>query len=244
MGALAHYLEARGIATTQISLIREHTEKIHPPRALWVPFDLGRPLGVPDDPSFQKKVMVSALELLNARSGPVLVDFSEEAPVGTDDSDAAQAAWSCPISFSAPEQAETDLEKQVSALRREITELMPWYDKRRKEQSRTAVANFEPDAAADLLCDYLLDQSPEPGDSKMTLAVAIRLAVQDLKTFYYEAASHQPGTIPPTSREFARWFWTQTAAGHLIRSVSEKCKTDPDKSLQMTGKAFLVPMGW
>ncbi|MBS0014067.1 MAG: hypothetical protein KFF46_08855 [Desulfobacterales bacterium] len=244
MGALAHFLEAEGIATTQISLIREHTEKIRPPRALWVPFDLGRPLGVPDDPDFQTKVLVSALELLGAQSGPVLADFLEEAPAREDDSDAAQEAWSCPISFSDPEQAETDLEKQVFALGREMTELMPWYDKRRKEQNRTAVANFKPNAAADLLSDYLLDRSPKPDDPEMTLAVAIRLAVQDLKTFYYEAASYQPGAAPPTSQEFTRWFWTQTAAGHLIRSVSEKCKTEADKSLQMTGKAFLVPMGW
>ena len=29
MGALAHYLEAEGVPTTQISLIREHTETIN-----------------------------------------------------------------------------------------------------------------------------------------------------------------------------------------------------------------------
>ena len=34
MGGLAHTLEDEGIATTQISLIRLHTEKIKPPRAL------------------------------------------------------------------------------------------------------------------------------------------------------------------------------------------------------------------
>ncbi|MCH7711818.1 MAG: hypothetical protein IH903_09315, partial [Proteobacteria bacterium] len=52
--------------TTQISLIREHTEKIVPPRALWVPFELGRPFGAPDDSGFQKRVLLGALELLEA----------------------------------------------------------------------------------------------------------------------------------------------------------------------------------
>ena len=49
VGALGHYLERGGVPTTQISLIREHTERIRPPRALWVPFELGRPFGVPHD---------------------------------------------------------------------------------------------------------------------------------------------------------------------------------------------------
>jgi hypothetical protein len=42
VGALGHFLEREGIPTTGISLVREHTEKIRPPRALWVTFELGR----------------------------------------------------------------------------------------------------------------------------------------------------------------------------------------------------------
>jgi hypothetical protein len=49
---MSHTLEAAGMATTQISLVREHTAAIRAPRALWVPFILGRPLGVPNDPAF------------------------------------------------------------------------------------------------------------------------------------------------------------------------------------------------
>ena len=63
MGGLGHFLEDEGVPTVQISLIREHTEIIKPPRALWVPFMLGRPLGVPDDGEFQKRVLRSALAL-------------------------------------------------------------------------------------------------------------------------------------------------------------------------------------
>ena len=48
---LAHFFEEEGLPTTQISLIRLHTEITKPPRALWVSFELGRPLGVPGDPA-------------------------------------------------------------------------------------------------------------------------------------------------------------------------------------------------
>lgn len=80
MGVLGHSIEEAGIATTQISLIREHTEAIKPPRALWVPFELGRPFGMPGDADFQKRVLRRVLALLEAESGPVLEDYPEEAP--------------------------------------------------------------------------------------------------------------------------------------------------------------------
>ena len=60
--------------------MREHTEAIHPPRALWVPFILGRPFGVPGDSAFQRRVLVAALRLLEAPAGPVLADYPEDAP--------------------------------------------------------------------------------------------------------------------------------------------------------------------
>ncbi|UCG38011.1 MAG: hypothetical protein JSV00_07355 [bacterium] len=76
MGALAHYLEDEGLSTTQISLVREHTLRIRPPRALWVPFELGRPLGPPGEPEIQARVLRAALQLLERPSGPVLEEFT------------------------------------------------------------------------------------------------------------------------------------------------------------------------
>ena len=75
MGALAHYLEEVGLATTQISLVRPHTERIRPPRELWVSFELGRPFGALGDPVFQRWVIGKALGLLERKDGPVLEDF-------------------------------------------------------------------------------------------------------------------------------------------------------------------------
>ena len=50
-------MEAEGLPTTQISLVRMHTEVIQPPRALWVPFELGRPFGTPGEAAFQRRVI-------------------------------------------------------------------------------------------------------------------------------------------------------------------------------------------
>ena len=56
------YVQGAGLPTTQISPVREHTAKITPPRALWVPFELERPLGVPGEAAFQTRVLRSALQ--------------------------------------------------------------------------------------------------------------------------------------------------------------------------------------
>ena len=70
---------------------------MNPPRALWVPFMLGRPLGVPNDAAFQSKVALSALQLLERDSGPVLEDFPDDAPYA--DLGAVEEAQNCPVSF-------------------------------------------------------------------------------------------------------------------------------------------------
>ena len=81
MSGLGHLLEREGIATVCIALVREHAARMRPPRALWVPFDLGRPFGAPNEPAFQSEVLRAALALLVREDGPVILkDFPKDAP--------------------------------------------------------------------------------------------------------------------------------------------------------------------
>jgi hypothetical protein len=76
VGLVAAEMERRGIATTSVTMLREVTEKVHPPRALCVPFPLGSPLGRPNDPDLQTRVLRQAFALLDLPGpGPVLADF-------------------------------------------------------------------------------------------------------------------------------------------------------------------------
>jgi hypothetical protein len=74
---VAAELESNGIATVALALLREIVERVRPPRALFVPFPLGFPLGRPDDPVLQRRVIESALALLDEpeASPPLLRDF-------------------------------------------------------------------------------------------------------------------------------------------------------------------------
>ena len=239
---MAHYLEQSGIPTTQISLIREHTEIIRPPRALWVPFELGRPLGAPENPTFQHRVLLKALELLEAPEGPLLVDFPEEAPEDAVGSDKHMESWSCPVSFASELKEETDPERLRSAFDREVAELLPWYDLSMEKHGRTAVVEFEPRSASELLGTFGTGVQPVTPKADISLATALRLGAQDLKAFYFEAVTARPGSAPPSSGEFSRWFWQETAAGRMLRAVKERCLKSGDKSLKMAGAVFLIPM--
>ena len=131
MGGLAHYLESAGLATTQISLIRLHTEQIRPPRALWVPFILGRPFGRPLDAEFQLRVLRAALGLLErpVTDVPVLEDFGEEAG-----GDVALDGLACPVNYAPPSHdgsLRARLHEEVNALR-------TWFDLGAERTGRSA----------------------------------------------------------------------------------------------------------
>lgn len=242
MGALGHYLEAAGVPTTQISLIREHTVAIHPPRALWVPFELGRPLGVPNDPGFQRRVLEAALQLFERREGPVLVDYPEEVPQQEGESRASLETLACPVDFTPAVGEESGIEKLLSALSGEVTEFRSWYDLEIARRGYSTVAYFTPEAAGKLLSDFLRGNSLEyPGDISSP-AGALRFAAQDLKAAYFEAVMSRPDLSLPTEAEFNRWFWQKTAAGEVLRLIRDTCLASDDEQLRMTGGMLLIPM--
>jgi hypothetical protein len=75
VGLLAGALEAQGIATVCVALLRDAAVAMRIPRALAVPFGFGRPLGG-EGALRQHQVIGRALELLaDPGPGPVLIDF-------------------------------------------------------------------------------------------------------------------------------------------------------------------------
>ena len=68
-------IEREGIATVSISLLREVASVLKPPRALFVPFPMGFPLGAPNDAGLQHRIIAAALELLERNDTPILEEF-------------------------------------------------------------------------------------------------------------------------------------------------------------------------
>jgi hypothetical protein len=72
VGLIQAEIERRGIATASVTLLPWVTRAVQPPRALSVPFPLGYPLGAPDDPPLQRKVLRALLALAGDDGVPVL----------------------------------------------------------------------------------------------------------------------------------------------------------------------------
>jgi len=213
--------------------VRENTADISPPRALWVPFMLGRPFGVPGDAAFQRRVLLAVLRLLAAPAGPVLADYPEEAPQPTDEETQGVA---CAVSFArAPDEGDLG-----ALLAREIEELVPWHDLavRRRGRTTTGVSGVTIGEAARIVASYL-NGKPAANFTGMSAGETLKLVCDDLRAYYFEAAAARPGA--PDPRAIERWFWHDTAAGRAFLALQKACLASNDKSLQIFGGNTLVP---
>ena len=243
MSALAHYFERAGIPTAVLSLVREHSERIRPPRTLWTSFELGRPLGAPGDAPFQRRVLLAALGLLEEVAGPVLADFPEDAPSAGANGAAGEEAWACPVRFSKPEASDpADLGAQVA---QEVRRLAPWYERSRERRGgRTTVglSGLAPDGIVEFLAGYAErgeETSPRDG---VAFSRILKHALDDLLAWYQEAATAQPGPTPSGSA-LAAWFWSETQASRLFLAVRERGAASEDPAIRLVAERLLVPRG-
>lgn len=211
---------------------------MRPPRFLWVPFELGRPFGAPNEPDFQTRVLRAVLDLF-ARGGPapILEDFPEDAP-GAGEAD--MTGWTCPIPL--PRMRDDDTPALLASVRAEVASLAPWHQVAVETRGRTAtgVLGIPIEAVVDFLHGLLegLPESPKPGLSR---GEAFRQAGEELKTFYLEAATAKPGAAAGSSRALADWFWGGTAAGRLLLALQPVCAGSADKGVRWVATSQLVP---
>ena len=246
MGALSRWIEEEGIATTRISLVREHTAAIRPPRALWVPFILGRPLGVPGDPAFQRRALLAVLKLLEAKSGPLLADYAENAPATEATDEADSGAFVCPVSFSRPIVEES----LAGELQREVAQIAPWHELARGQgrrghkghQGRTTatLSGLAPEVMAKFITDSISNPATPSYRDDVPLALALRLVTQDLKAYYLEAVAVQPGAR--VALEAREWFWRGTTAGLAFLRLRDACLAHADDTVKGVGARSLVPL--
>jgi hypothetical protein len=76
VGLIQSVIEKAGIPTTSVSLLREVSERVNPPRALFVDAPFGYPLGVENNVEIQTRITMAALELLKDAVPPAIMrDF-------------------------------------------------------------------------------------------------------------------------------------------------------------------------
>ena len=217
---LARAIEETGLPTVTIALIKEHAQRVKPPRTLWAPFPFGFALGNPDDPPFQRKVLSAALGLLPENDTPVLAEFPEDA-------DAPPVLLQASAAQADASNRDGDPADEVTALRGYYER---WVDEHQgrtmvglsgvpQRQFRGLVRYMQAFAAGE---DGEYDRAPEG----MEPVRFLRLASDDLKAFFMEARFSQR----PNDRddELQRWFWSETAMGNLIASVASRLTEQGD----------------
>jgi hypothetical protein len=219
-------------------LLREHTVAIKPPRALWVPYELGRPLGVPSDAEFQKRVLRACLGLIEADAGPVLEDYPEDVPIDYISSEDDMNGMFCPIDLPPPPSNDSDLTQN---LQHELNSLMPWYELAVNKRGRTTVgiSKIQLPEAARYITAYIEDTTtPSPRDD-MEQGQMLKLCCEDIKAFYGEAVTMQPGMNK--SLDVEHWLWNETTLGKTLWKLRGIGIGSPDQFTSLFAKRSLVP---
>ena len=78
VGLIQSVIEKAGVPTASVTLLREVTERVDPPRTLFVDLPFGYPLGAPNDAPLQTVIIMALLSLLKERV-PLAVRWEFEA---------------------------------------------------------------------------------------------------------------------------------------------------------------------
>jgi len=216
-------MEEAGLASVALTSNWVQAERIRPPRALHCDFPLGRPLGAPRDPAFQRRVLDAAFGLLSAAEGPVLESF----PVAIhDEADHPQA---CPL----PPRYDPSLPPAVD----EARSLRPAWERARNASGSTQVgrvvsADEIPDAIAAFV--RIAEGTPwtEAGIPGDPAAVAM-----DIRAYYEEVALALADHVP-AARAAESWFYRSTETGAVMKAaLAALVKSDPS----FPALIYLVP---
>jgi hypothetical protein len=207
-----------------------------------VPFELGRPLGVPSDAAFQTRVLTAALGLLDAELGPILFDYPEDAPDAESALDEdAMTGMVCPIDLPKIPDADAPTSELGKALMIEIDGLAPWYDLAVRSRGRTTVgpSGLDIKDAAKFFAAFLEDQTtPAPRDD-LEKGRVLKLAYEDLKAYYTEAITAQPGY--GASLRVENWLFNETTFGRALWTLRDICRASDDEYLLYLGGNSIVP---
>lgn len=217
---------------------------MRPPRALWVPFALGRPLGSAEDPDYQKMVMRAAFAMLETATEHTIEDLDVEIP-----DEAGPGQWACPLNLGPA--ADDGLAGRLAS---EVARLRPWSEETRTARGRTlfgasGAAPDQVEAVARTLATIaetgqVSGQAPAVEDIEWAfeLPLLVRHLADDLRTFYHEAIAAQPGPGAPNHDALNDWIFGGTALGETLQQVADRL-TDADDPMAQLTRGLTIPEG-
>ena len=240
MCGLAHYFEEEGLATILVGFVREHIEKMVPPRALFLDFPMGRGMGKPNEPDFQKRVIRSAFELLNKDAGPVLENFPEVIPVQN-----GRMSYALPPELVLSKKEIGDIETVLSDVKIEMKELSPDYEKAIASRGRTTVGASELpiEGLVAFIGEFFSGNVPKSPRKGLPAIPLLKLVVEDLEAYYTETRTYRERI--DDLEMMGKWFWEETKAGHLLLLLEAVSIASENKILlQIVEMSLMTPRFW
>ena len=74
------------------------------------------------------------------------------------------------------------------------------------------------------------------------ISVTLKLAAEDIKSYYVEGVTSQPGQEGLSSSALKEWFWNHTTAGKVLLALVASCSKSENEKLRMTASYFIAPM--
>ena len=237
---LAHFFESYGFSTVLVGFVKEHIQAIKPPRALWLNFPMGRPLGKPNDPEYQKKVIRSAFNLFNSSSGPVLEDFPDIIPVKN-----GRMGYALPVELVMKKNEIGDVDIMLKEVENEIQDLKQAYDNAISDRGRTTVGASEMSISdfAPFIAIFVKGDIPKSPRKGLGAMPQLKLVVEDLQAYYTEAVTHRDGI--DDFEKIGSWFWEETKAGRLILALEAVSLESENRVLrQIVDMSLITPRFW
>lgn len=194
------------MATVAIGSIRGQIYGTAPPRGLFCDFPLGRPLGVPGDPAFQRRVIERAFAMLE-RTEPVVEDYE----VVIEDGDSQPLA--CPL----PARMDPDAHPAID----EAKGLRPSYDRAIAKYGNRAgaVRLLDADSIPAAIESFIRVAEGQPWKQAGIPGIPARVS-QDIRG-YYEMAAMEIADHTPAAWAGYRWFRDQTKTGEVIKKARD-----------------------
>ena len=237
---LANYFESQGFTTVLVGFVREHIAAVKPPRALWLNFPMGRPLGKPNDPDYQLKVIRAAFSLLDKSPGPVLEDYPDVIPVKD-----GRMGYALPVELVIAKDDIGDVDQLVAVIESEMDALLVPYEAAIAARGRTTVGASELPIQefVPFIAEFVKGNNPKSPRKGLPPVPLLKLVVEDLAAYYTEARTHRDDI--DDIELLGKWFWEETKAGVLLLWLEAVSLESDDKVLaQIVEMSLITPRFW
>jgi hypothetical protein len=237
---LAHYFESEGLSTVLVGFVREHIEAIKPPRSLFLDFPMGRGMGKPNDPAFQKKVIRAAFDLFDTDKGPVIEDFPKVIPVKN-----GRMGYALPPDLVLSVDDIGDVDVVLAEVTAEMAALRSDYDAAVAARGRTTVgaSGLEINELAPFVAGFLNGEVPPSPRKGMPAIPLLKLVVEDLEAYFTETRTHRDGI--DDLELMGKWFWEETKTGRMLLLLEAVSVASDNKvMLQIVEMSLMTPRFW